>query len=52
VAEPRGPMFGNGRFARNLFEAAIARHASRVVDVKTPTDEQLSTLVAADIPDA
>jgi SpoVK/Ycf46/Vps4 family AAA+-type ATPase len=52
AAEPRGPMFGNGRLARNLFEAAIARHASRIVDVKQPTDEQLSTLTAADIPDA
>ncbi len=51
AAEPRGPMFGNGRFVRNLFEAAIARQATRIVDVKNPTNEQLTTLVAADIPD-
>jgi SpoVK/Ycf46/Vps4 family AAA+-type ATPase len=48
--EPRGPTFGNGRLARNLFEAAIARQATRIVEVKNPTDEQLTTLVAADIP--
>ncbi len=50
-AQPRDKGFGNGRVARNLFEAAVARHASRVVAVDAPTDEQLSTLVADDIPD-
>ena len=50
-AQPRDHGFGNGRAARNLFEAAVARHASRVVDVEEPSDEALSTLVAADIPD-
>ena len=34
---PRGPMFGNGRFARNLLEAAIGRHAWRLRDVAEPT---------------
>ena len=37
--------------ARNLFEAAVARHASRVVAIDEPTDDDLTTLVAADIPD-
>ncbi len=46
----RGRGFGNGRAARNLFEAAIARHASRVVDVDSPTDDQLVELEAPDIP--
>ncbi|MGH9033873.1 MAG: AAA family ATPase, partial [Acidimicrobiia bacterium] len=50
VREPRGPTFGNGRFVRNLFEAAIARQATRIVEMQNPTDEQLTTLVAADIP--
>ena len=50
-AQPRDHGFGNGRAARNLFEAAVARHASRVVGVEEPSDEDLSTLVAADIPD-
>lgn len=46
---PRDKGFGNGRLARNLFEDAVARQASRVVTITEPTDEQLTTLVAADI---
>ena len=42
--------FGNGRLARNLFEAAVARQASRLVTIENPTDEQLTTLTAEDIP--
>ena len=49
-AEPRTKGFGNGRVARNLFEAAVARQATRVVKIEDPTDEDLTTLVAADIP--
>jgi AAA lid domain/ATPase family associated with various cellular activities (AAA) len=49
--EPRGPSFGNARLVRNLFEASIARQASRIVELEHPTDEQLVTLVASDIPD-
>jgi len=48
-AAPRDKGFGNGRFVRNLFEAAVGRHAGRVVDVEHPTDEQLTTLVAEDL---
>ncbi len=48
-AHQRGYGFGNGRLARNLFEAAVARHAGRLVDVAEPTDEQLTTLEAIDI---
>lgn len=48
-AHDRGHGFGNGRLARNLFEAAVARHATRLVDVDEPTDEQLTTLEAEDI---
>jgi Holliday junction resolvasome RuvABC ATP-dependent DNA helicase subunit len=48
--QPRDASFGNGRLVRNLFEAAIARHASRLADVPEPTREQLCTLTAADIP--
>jgi Cdc6-like AAA superfamily ATPase len=50
-AQARDKGFGNGRVARNLFEAAVARHASRVVGIDEPTDDELTTLVAADIPD-
>ncbi|MEM7340775.1 MAG: AAA family ATPase [Actinomycetota bacterium] len=48
-AHSRGHGFGNGRLSRNLFEAAVARHATRLVDVAEPTDEQLTTLEAVDI---
>lgn len=46
---PRDKGFGNGRLARNLFEDAVARQASRVVAIEGPTDEQLTSLTAADI---
>ena len=46
---PRGPMFGNGRFARNLLEAAIGRHAWRLRDVAEPTVAQLRELTAEDL---
>jgi len=49
--QPRVRGFGNGRLARNLFESAIARQASRMVSINQPTDDQLCTFVAADIPD-
>jgi hypothetical protein len=51
--QPRTRGFGNGRLARNLFEAAIAQQATRLAVLQSePTDEQLCTLTAADIPDA
>lgn len=49
-AQPRVKGFGNGRLVRNLFEAAVARQATRVVAIDQPTDDQLVGLVAADIP--
>ncbi len=48
-AEPRGKGFGNGRLARNLFEAAIGRQATRVVALANPSDAQLCELDAEDI---
>ena len=47
---PRDRGFGNGRLARNLFEDAVARQASRLVKLENPTDEQLLTLTVDDIP--
>ena len=51
--DPRAQGFGNARTARNLFEAAVARHASRIVDLTeagaTVTDQQLCTLEPADL---
>jgi adenylate kinase family enzyme len=48
AATPRGPMFGNARFARNLLEAAIGRHAWRLREVSEPSVEQLRKLAADD----
>ncbi len=48
---PRGPAFGNGRFARNHLEAAIGRHAWRLRDVEEPTLQQLRELLADDLDD-
>jgi len=48
-AEPRDRGFGNGRFARNLFEAAVSRHASRVARIDAPTDDDLQRFHPDDI---
>jgi len=50
-AQPRVKGFGNGRLARNLFEDAVGRQATRIVGLTDPTDDQLVTLTAADIAD-
>jgi Cdc6-like AAA superfamily ATPase len=49
-AQPRVRGFGNGRLARNLFEAAVARQAGRLVGVDKPSDDQLCTLTVDDVP--
>jgi SpoVK/Ycf46/Vps4 family AAA+-type ATPase len=49
AAEPRTKGFGNGRLARNLFEASVANQASRVVAIEDPTDDELQSLTAEDI---
>jgi hypothetical protein len=50
AAQHRDAGFGNGRLARNLFEAAVANQATRLVAGDQPSDEELTTLTAADIP--
>lgn len=47
----RDDTFGNGRFVRNLLEAAIGRHAWRLREVTEPTIEQLRTLLGTDFED-
>jgi len=49
--QPRDATFGNGRTARNLFEDCVANQANRIVNLKDPTDKQLTTITVADIPD-
>jgi SpoVK/Ycf46/Vps4 family AAA+-type ATPase len=49
-ATPRDRGFGNGRLARNLFEAAVAHHASRVMgDGDAPSDDELVTITDDDV---
>ena len=48
----RGRGFGNGRLARRVFERAVERHASRLMSGGSPTDEDLVTLRAVDLPDS
>jgi AAA lid domain/ATPase family associated with various cellular activities (AAA) len=52
AAQPRDAGFGNGRLARNMFEAAVGNQANRLVAIEQPTDEELTTLTADDIPAA
>jgi SpoVK/Ycf46/Vps4 family AAA+-type ATPase len=47
----RDENFGNGRFARNLLEAAIGRHAWRLREETEPTLDQLRTLLPEDLVD-
>ncbi|HZN14426.1 MAG TPA: AAA family ATPase [Acidimicrobiales bacterium] len=49
ASQPRDKGFGNGRLARNLFEAAVGRQATRIVLMKDPTNETLVTMTADDI---
>ena len=45
----RDESFGNGRFARNVFEGAIGKLAWRLKDVEEPTIEQLRTILPQDV---
>ena len=49
TAEPRDEGFGNARFVRNLFEAALGNQAWRLRDVADPEVAQLRELTAADL---
>ncbi|MEV0535451.1 right-handed parallel beta-helix repeat-containing protein [Kitasatospora sp. NPDC050463] len=48
----RGPNFGNGRTARQVFETMVERHAMRVAQLADPSTEELQLLVPADLPGA
>ena len=45
----RDDTFGNGRYARNMLEAAIGKHAWRLRDLTEPTLDQLRTLLPDDL---
>ncbi len=46
----RDKGFGNGRTARNLFEHAASTQAMRLGPIATPSDAELTTLLAEDLP--
>ncbi|WP_370096181.1 right-handed parallel beta-helix repeat-containing protein [Streptacidiphilus sp. MAP12-20] len=50
AALPKGPSFGNGRTARQVFETMIERHAVRMAQLPDATMEQLQLLLPADLP--
>ncbi|MEU5366194.1 right-handed parallel beta-helix repeat-containing protein [Streptomyces sp. NPDC005925] len=51
TAIPKGPAFGNGRTARQTFEAMVERHASRVAQVADPSTDDLTLLYGEDLPE-
>ncbi|MCX5135007.1 right-handed parallel beta-helix repeat-containing protein [Streptomyces sp. NBC_00340] len=46
---PKGPTFGNGRVARQVFESMISTQASRLAAQAPEHDSDLSRLTAADV---
>ncbi|MCX4999798.1 right-handed parallel beta-helix repeat-containing protein [Streptomyces longwoodensis] len=51
TALPKGPAFGNGRTARQTFEAMVERHAGRVAQVAEPSTDDLTLLFPEDLPE-
>ncbi|NJP43869.1 right-handed parallel beta-helix repeat-containing protein [Actinacidiphila epipremni] len=51
TAMPKGPAFGNGRAARQTFEAMVERHAVRLAHVAEPTHDELQLLYPEDLPE-
>lgn len=49
--DDRDDSFGNGRFARNLFEKALERQANRLAPNAELTAEMLSSIEETDLPD-
>ncbi|MEU6157921.1 right-handed parallel beta-helix repeat-containing protein [Streptomyces sp. NPDC047130] len=47
---PKGPAFGNGRTARQTFEAMVERHAGRVAQLPDASTEELTLLYPEDLP--
>ncbi|MGH3374871.1 MAG: AAA family ATPase, partial [Actinoallomurus sp.] len=45
----RGPSFGNGRYARQVLDEAVTRHAKRMRRTESPTVQDLSLLHREDV---
>jgi AAA+ superfamily predicted ATPase len=52
AAQERTEAFGNGRWVRNVLDAAIARHAWRLRDTEEPTVDDLRVLLPEDVVEA
>jgi predicted AAA+ superfamily ATPase len=50
TAIPKGPAFGNGRTARQTFEAMVEAHAGRLARIDEPSHEELQLLHPQDLP--
>ncbi|MDG4864856.1 right-handed parallel beta-helix repeat-containing protein, partial [Streptomyces sp. T-3] len=51
TALDKGPAFGNGRTARQTFEAMVERHAGRVAQVAEASTDDLTLLYPEDLPE-
>ncbi|MFD6418550.1 right-handed parallel beta-helix repeat-containing protein [Streptomyces sp. NPDC060194] len=51
TALPKGPAFGNGRTARQTFEAMVERHAGRVAQLAEMSTDDLTLLYPEDLPE-
>ncbi|MCX5286012.1 MULTISPECIES: right-handed parallel beta-helix repeat-containing protein [unclassified Streptomyces] len=51
TAIPKGAAFGNGRTARQTFEAMVERHAGRVAQLDEPSTDDLTLLYSEDLPE-
>jgi len=49
MTKDRGKNFGNGRWARNLFEKTVERQSMRVVELEDPSAEELMTIRMKDV---
>jgi SpoVK/Ycf46/Vps4 family AAA+-type ATPase len=46
----RSGSFGNGRFARKVFQEMTERHAQRIAEVGFPSNDDLTVLLPVDLP--
>ncbi|MGW0731969.1 right-handed parallel beta-helix repeat-containing protein [Streptomyces sp. NPDC002851] len=51
TALPKGPSFGNGRTARQTFEAMVEQHAGRVARIDGASTDDLTLLYPEDLPE-
>ena len=50
LVSEKDEQFGNGRMVRNIFEKCLMNQAMRLARTKSPSREQLTLMIGADIP--